>query len=382
MALMTNDETVVTDGRTKEFEQRVLVLAPVGRDGPLTVQALQERNIPAGLCANVPILCKEIEAGAAAVILTTESLDNDGMGLLCSGLEHQPPWSDLPIILMASSSGNREEEAVDLPLRNVTVLERPIRLHFLISTVQSALRARRRQYEVRDLLRQAEKAREEAEHQHARIEQLNDRLRQAMRETHHRVKNNLQIIAAMIDMQLLEGKATVPTEELRRLSAHVRTLAVVHDMLTQQAKDDGQAQYVSAKAVLNSLMPLIVQTAGGRQIDFKIEDAWLSARQSASLAIVVNELVSNALKHGKGRVDVKLVVSDDRICLVVLDDGPGFPQDFDPVKASNTGLELIEHLSAWDLRGHVCFNNRPGGGAAVTVEFPLVTSEEPHPDEG
>jgi PAS domain S-box-containing protein len=219
-----------------------------------------------------------------------------------------------------------------------------------------------------------ERKRTEAElrRQKADIELLNSRLRRAMQETHHRVKNNLQIIAAMVDMQAMEDPQAITVDDLQRLGSQIRTLAVVHDILTHDARTSGDAQCVSAKAVIEKLLPLMEATAGDRRIHFKVEDVALPTRQGTSLALVVNELVSNAIKHGWGDVVVELVVDDDAITVDVKDDGPGFPQGFDPVVAANTGLELVQHLSRWDLGGRASYRNRPEGGASVLVRFPTA----------
>jgi two-component sensor histidine kinase len=361
------------------LEEQVLVLAPVGRDGPLTAAALRERGMCVTLCEDIPELCDRGRAGAGVIVLTSDVLNAESLRLLGCVLDEQPPWSDLPIIILSDGAGPREHEHSFFPSRSVTVLERPLRLHILLTAAETALLSRRRQYEVRDLLIQTEKARSEAERQRAEIEALNDRLRRSMRETHHRVKNNLQIIAAMIDMQVMEEREAVPTEQLKRLGMHVRTLASVHDMLTLQAKDDNQAHHVSAQAVLRNLMPLIAATAGDRKVGFTIDDAWLTARQSASLAIVINELVSNALKHGEGPIHVRLCVEGTLLRLEVQDHGPGFPEGFDAAAVANTGLELIEHLSQWDLRGDVRYDNCPGGGGCVVVTVPLDDCCDLHP---
>ena len=76
-------------------------------------------------------------------------------------------------------------------------------------------------------------------------------------------------------------------------------------------------------------------------------------------------------KHGKGDIEVWFGVRDEMLGLEVIDDGPGFPDRFDPKTMSNTGLELIESLSRWDLRGEVRYENRAEGGACVFVRFPL-----------
>ena len=139
-------------------EQRVLVLAPTGRDGVLACQLLATMEVPGHACASAAELLAEIAAGAGAVVLADEALHPEVMEGLLAALGEQPPWSDLPLIVFTRSgeSSERVLEAL-VPLGNATVLERPVRLSTLISAVKAALRARRRQYEVRDLLeRQAD----------------------------------------------------------------------------------------------------------------------------------------------------------------------------------------------------------------------------------
>jgi two-component sensor histidine kinase len=203
------------------------------------------------------------------------------------------------------------------------------------------------------------------------IEELNRRLKRAMTETHHRVKNNLQIIAAMVDMRLMDNPQTVPPEDLRRIGDHTRTLAAMHDLLTQESKEEGDAHFLSAREVLQKLVYLLQQGAGDRKFITRFDDAQLTARHSTSLALVVSELVSNAIKHGKGEVEITFRSTGSTGVLEVCDDGPGFPPDFDVQSGANTGLELVENLSRWDLDSEVFYENREQGGARVTVKIPL-----------
>jgi PAS domain S-box-containing protein len=208
----------------------------------------------------------------------------------------------------------------------------------------------------------------------AEVEALNARLQRAMRETHHRVKNNLQVIEAMVDMQVLEGESTVPTDEVKRIGRHVQSLAALHDLLTEQARQDHDLQHLSSTAVLERLRPTLEATLGGRQLIILADEMVLTIRQSSSLTMLVNELVSNAVKHGSGAITVRLAFERDGACLEVDDEGRGFPRDFDPDREAHTGLNLIDSLSRWDLAGDVRYLQRPGGGARVVVHFPLETS--------
>jgi PAS domain S-box-containing protein len=238
------------------------------------------------------------------------------------------------------------------------------------------------------------RAEEELRRRQSDIEALNRRLQRAMQETHHRVKNNLQVIAAMVDLQVMQDTEMLPVGEVKRLGSHVRTLATVHDLLTEQARTDAAARHVSARAILDKLLPLLQQTAHGRHFHMDLAEAWVSPRQGTSLALVANELVSNAVKHGKGRVAVTLrLVTDEEgegaeeghvantssvvprpspfAVLEVCDDGEGFPPGFDPSAVETTGIMLVENLSRWDLGGSARYENRPTGGARVVVTLPV-----------
>ena len=203
------------------------------------------------------------------------------------------------------------------------------------------------------------------------IEMLNERLRRSMTETHHRVKNSLQIIGAMVDMQVIDGKEAVALSEVKRLSTQVKTLAILHDLLTMEAKKDGQAHFVSGQAVMKKLLPLLEQSAGGRPFQSHVEEARLTSAQATGLALIANEVISNALKHGRGAVEITFVVHDERAVLEVCDDGPGFPAEFNPGQLETTGISLVENLTRWDLKGHVAYQTRPQGGAKVSVSMPL-----------
>ena len=205
------------------------------------------------------------------------------------------------------------------------------------------------------------------------IEALNSRLRLAMKETHHRVKNNLQVISAMIEMQLMEhqGGQSVPLDEFKRLQAHVHTLAIAHDLLTTGHKEEETDERISTRAILDKLLPMLQQTAWKQTVRYKIEDVELTSKQCVALALLINELVSNALKHGKNEAEVVFTAEGAEATLIVRDDGDGFPPDFNPRRAAHTGLELVMSLVNIDLRGKARFGMGPDGGGQALVTFPI-----------
>ncbi len=203
------------------------------------------------------------------------------------------------------------------------------------------------------------------------VERLNQRLRDAMAETHHRVRNNLQLMAALLDMQLLDAEDTVPRSDVERMQTYIHTLAAVHEILTDVARVHMGAEEISARPLLERLLPQLRLLAPDKRVEGQIVDVRLRPRAATALAVITNELVSNALKHGASSVKVILARDGEPAELTVEDDGPGFPPDFDPEIAANTGLELVLRLSQWDLAGQTRFTTRPEGGGRVIVTFPV-----------
>ena len=137
-------------------EERVLILAPVGRDGEIACEVLSRARMATAVCAGIDALCEAIGEGAGAVLLTEEALARASTQLLREACEQQAPWSDLPLVVLTTSghvSGTNYRMLQTLAESgNVTVLERPVRAITLVAAIRTALRARRRQYETRDYL--------------------------------------------------------------------------------------------------------------------------------------------------------------------------------------------------------------------------------------
>ena len=210
------------------------------------------------------------------------------------------------------------------------------------------------------------------------IENLNERLQRSMTETHHRVKNNLQVISSLIEMQAFDYETVhqVPLEKFLQLKTHISTLSLVHDLLTKSVKENEDAQRVSAKVILERLLPMLQQTAGKGKLHYAIDDAVLTSQQCIALSLILNELVSNALKHGNTAAEVTLSVRDHEAVLTISDDGAGFPDGFDVRRAANTGLEVVTSLVRSDLKGTLRFSNREQGGGQVEVTFSLPQENE------
>ncbi|MDB6028342.1 MAG: putative two-component sensor histidine kinase protein [Verrucomicrobiales bacterium] len=143
---------------SKFTSERILVLTPAGNDAGNTAFVLQQAGLTATICPDLVELTDDFLKGAGALLIAEEALSLDNLPRLMQTLSEQPHWSDVPVILITSVSNSSEagEHLLKLftPHGNVTLIERPLRPISLISTLQAALRARRRQYELRKFLEQ------------------------------------------------------------------------------------------------------------------------------------------------------------------------------------------------------------------------------------
>ncbi len=146
---------------------RILVFAPIGRDAPACAELLERAGLRAELCKSLPALLTEAQTGTAAILIAEEGLFGNDLAPLISLIEAQPAWSDLPIVVLTSHHEHAVlgawRGALVSRLGNVSLLERPVQSITLTSTVQAAVRARLRQYEVRALLEAREEAAQKLE---------------------------------------------------------------------------------------------------------------------------------------------------------------------------------------------------------------------------
>src|SRR5262245_8674181 len=134
-----------------EVNEPVLVLAPTGRDAILISETLERAQLRSEICPDVERFAFQLQKDAAAGLLAQEALRAGAAQIILKALREQPAWSDFPLIVMTS------QRSVDSTVTtlveqggNVTLLERPVRIQTLTSAVGSALRQRKRQYELRD----------------------------------------------------------------------------------------------------------------------------------------------------------------------------------------------------------------------------------------
>jgi PAS domain S-box-containing protein len=169
----------MTDADHGGVEQRVLVLAPTVKDASLSSSILDRAGVTCHCCADLSEVCHELVAGAGAVLLTEEAINAGQDGPLMDWLTNQPPWSDLPLLVLAQTGAVSAAVAQAMDqMRNVTVLERPTRVAALVSAVRAALRARQRQYQIRDYLAERERSEQALRESEERFRMIADNMAQ------------------------------------------------------------------------------------------------------------------------------------------------------------------------------------------------------------
>ena len=198
-----------------------------------------------------------------------------------------------------------------------------------------------------------------------------------IREIHHRVKNNLQTVAALLRMQarrIDSGEARAALEEAVR---RVGTIAVVHETLSTSAQEQ-----VAFDDAADRLARMVTDVGlAGEQVRVERAGSFgeLGSDVATALAMVLTEVVQNAVAHGYGeggdggliRVTAGRLVG--RLHLTVEDDGRGLPADFDLAASTHLGLSIVRTLVESELGGQLEIGPRPGGpGTRVAVDVPLA----------
>jgi two-component sensor histidine kinase len=199
------------------------------------------------------------------------------------------------------------------------------------------------------------------------------RIKSAMlQEVHHRVKNNLQTIAALLRMQarrLPDGDAKAAlTETVNR----ILSVAVVHEFLSHDESSEINIKEVS-QSILREVTTGTMDPDKQLKIVLNGPSLLLPAQQATSCALIINELLQNAVEHGyanrtEGTIQINLNESSDQTLIEIIDDGEGFPTGFDLERDSNLGLQIVRTLVTEDLRGSLTFEN--GDGVRARLAFP------------
>jgi two-component system, sensor histidine kinase PdtaS len=198
-----------------------------------------------------------------------------------------------------------------------------------------------------------------------------------IREVHHRVKNNLQTISALLRLQGRRLASPEAKEAIEESVRRIRSMALVHETLSQ-----GVSSAVPFNEVIKPLVRIVEEGLQGadRPVRFQIEGlaGELPAEIATPLAIVLVELLQNAVEHGypqqtgnyRGTVTVRFGRIDDQLRVTISDDGVGFPPGFSLSTSKSLGLTIVRTLITSELAGVI--STTTDGGAVVDLRIPLT----------
>lgn len=193
-----------------------------------------------------------------------------------------------------------------------------------------------------------------------------------IQEMHHRVKNNLQTIASLLRLQMHYAKSNSVETVLQESINRILSIASVHEVLSQEEMDN-----VNIKKVAENILAATSQSllSSEKQVETSLSgpDILLPPAKATSVALILNELIQNAFKHGfktldKGNVAVKFSEDEREIEIAVINDGTPLPKGFDLRQNRNLGLQIVESLVRDDLHGR--FSLKSNRRITATVVFP------------
>jgi two-component system, sensor histidine kinase len=324
------------------MSERLLLLPPTTRDAELSVAILREAGLSAEVCRTIDDLCREIEAGAGAVLLTDTALSENDPQMLVETLQRQPPWSDLPVVLLSPIGPDSPTAvwAMDV-LGNVTVLEQPVRVMTLVSALRTAIKARLRQYELRDRMQALR-----------RSDQQKDEFLATLS---HELRNPLAPIRNALHVLRLAGsdeqtRARVIDTMERQTNNVIR---LVDDLLELSRINEGRIELRRERVKLTSVLrsalessaPL-VEAAGHELMVEEPAAPLLLYADPVRLIQVIANLLNNAAKYTDrgGRVVLTARAEGSEAVISVRDTGIGIPADmlariFDMFVQVDTSLE-------------------------------------------
>ncbi len=208
-------------------------------------------------------------------------------------------------------------------------------------------------------------------------------------ELHHRVKNNLQTVASLLSLGLRHASAPEARQVLEESRGRIQSIAAVHDLLSQNDVGLTTVGEVARKVAEIADVQSVTPT---RRVRMAVEGERirLATQQATTLAIALNELLTNTLQHAfptradgqalggapdkrapDGHVTIAYVRADRHVEVTIADDGVGLPPGFDPERHRGLGLSIVDALTRQDLRGELQLGANDTGGTTVTLRFPL-----------
>jgi signal transduction histidine kinase/CheY-like chemotaxis protein len=374
--------------RDQDRSEVILIVAPVGRDSELVRAQLAAHDIEAVECSDMLEVAERLEHGAGAIFATEEALTPHDVSDLNRALAAQPPWSEIPIVIFTGTmtAGPKPLPSDIMKRTNVTLVDRPVRIQSLISAAQSALRARRRQYDLRDVMHELE------ERVHER-----DRFLAVLG---HELRNPLGAILLAAQMRDEGGKLDGDHADLiERQSRHLTRL--VNDLLDLSRVAAGKIvlkqQLVDLRDVAAEALRVLQPFGNAQRVEIamqRCEHPLIVKGDPVRLDQIVTNVLSNAIKYTPEEGHVKVVLGEEEgeAVIRVTDDGVGIaPERIGAIfelfaQAENAigraqggmgiGLALVRNLMQLHNGRVEARSDGVGKGSEFVLRLPLASENE------
>jgi signal transduction histidine kinase len=380
--------------RMHNKEERVIIIAPVGQDAEAMAALLDAQGFETQIC-NGSDESRQITDRAGALLLTEEALESPQGLLLLDALKAQPPWSELPLIILTIGGESRRAGLLNLAAAaagSLTLLERPISTLTLTRSVQVALRSRCRQYQVRDLVaelanlnqtleRRVAKRTAEAVEQAQKLRLLSTQLSLAEEAERRRIAEmlheDLQQLLVAARMQLAVLCRTRDASEREPITREIADVLERSFKLTRSLSVELAPPVLYEHGLAAALEWLAAETRKNYNVEVMVEADSLANPKAADVRIflfrAVRELLLNSLKHAGGSA-VRITMQHrppDKVRIIVADDGPGFdPKSLNNKRTDSQTVGLLnirERVSNFGGEFHI--NSGPKRGTRITLSL-------------
>lgn len=378
----------------------VVVVAPIGADAKNIQDVLRETGSNVTIAKDAAEAAKWVAGGAAALVMTEEAVSPRENRDLAEAFECQPPWSDIPLIIVATASSIHRWASIPTKVfgsrSNITLVARPLQASTLVAAAQNVLRARRRQYEMRDLLQERDSLLASLEtrvlERTAKLQELVAELESFSYSVSHDLRAPLRIMSSYARLVLDEfGAALAPdvrhyVERIARSADRMDLLT--RDVLAYTRLSRGEIVLVplDLTKVLEETIEQYPELAAARSAIVVRRPLAPVVAHGPSLVQAISNLLGNALKFARPgvapRIEISTKVRADRVRIAIKDNGVGIEAEhhdkifriFERVAGQDvpgTGIGLaIVKKAAERMGGSVGLASRPGQGSTFWLELP------------
>lgn len=388
----------------KPVDERLLVVAPTGADAANIHEVLSRARLPSETCSDLGALSERLAGGAGALVITEEALNSPQSAALVDSLNRQPAWSDIPILLVATNASInwwalRGVEKLG-PRSNIILVERPLRGSTLVAAARAVLRARRRQYQIRDLLLEREALLKSLEsrvvERTAKLQLLVSELEAFSYSVSHDLRAPLRVIGGYARAITEDHGASLKPEVKNYLERITQTAErmdrLTRDILayTRLTRSEIKMEPIDLDVAVGELIdqyPALVDAR--RQIRVQRPLGWAMGH-GPSLIQALSNLLENAIKFVPARrtprVKVWTKTQGGRIRIHVSDNGVGIaPEHHEKIfgiferladrSVPGTGIGLaIVKKAAERMGGRLGLASQPGKGSTFWIELPRPAS--------